>query len=381
MMDIEFYILFFLRLLVVILGFIMGKRASTITHKKYFLCVLPFILAFTLNEGLRFGRGVDYNGYYFKYISILDGETGNRIISDPIFVILCHLNDLIGLPYQGLVFMFSMILAISCAILLKDDKNILLYAFPLFFLYSLPAENLMRWYLAFSFLLIAVYQYNKNNFKIAFIFTVFAIGCHLAISLIAILLFLIKQIKRPLFNPYISIGIYLVLWLLFSPDMMLGFVGYINKISFLSDYYSGYISNADVWLTGTGMGEKAQNFGVGLALPDILTIFLAYKVMQKHQNAIYFANIYIVGVLLAAALMRIELGYRITVALKLFQCIVLAYAFKDYLFTHKRSEVIMKIASWIIMLNIIRVYFISIFTDMGLGEVLYIWDSNGKSVL
>ena len=380
-MDIEFYTLFFLRLLVVIIGFTIGKRVSATTQKNYFLCVLPFILAFALNEGLRFGRGVDYNGYYFKYISILNGETGDRIISDPVFVTLCHLNDFIGLPYQGLVFIFSLILAISGVILLKDNKNVLLYAFPLFFLYSMPAENLMRWYLAFSFLIIAVYYYNKSNLKPAFVFALLAIGSHLAISLIAILLFLIKQLKRPLFNPYLSIGIYLVLWLLFSTDMMLGLVGYINKISFLSDYYSGYISNADVWLTGTGLGDKAQNFGIGLALPDILTIFLAYKVMKKHPNTTYFGNIYIVGALLAAALMRIELGYRITVVLKLFQCVVLAYAFKDYLFTRKQSEVMMKLASWIIVLNIIRVYFVFIFTDMGIDEVLYIWDSNGKSVL
>lgn len=380
-MDIEFYTLFFLRLLVVIIGFAIGKRVSAATHKNYFQCVLPFISAFALNEGLRFGRGVDYNGYYFKYLSILGGETGDRIISDPVFIALCHLNNLLGLPYQGLVFIFSLILAISGVILLKDNKNVLLYAFPLFFLYSMPAENLMRWYLAFSFLLIAVYHYNKNNLKTAFVFAVFAIGSHLAISLIVILLFLIKQIKRPLLNPYISIGIYLVLWLLFSTDMMLGLVGYINKISFLSDYYSGYISNADIWLTGTGLGDKAQNFGIGLALPDILTIFLAYKVMWKHPNTTYFGNIYIVGALLAAALMRIELGYRITVVLKLFQCIVLAYAFKDYLFTRKQSEVMMKLASWIIVLNIIRVYFVFIFTDMGIDEVLYIWDSNGKSVL
>ena len=149
----------------------------------------------------------------------------------------------------------------------------------------------------------------------------------------------------------------------------------------MSDYYSGYISNADVWLTGTGQGDRAQNFGIGLALPDILTIFLAYKVMQKHPNTTYFANIYIVGALLAAAIMRIELGYRITVAMKLFQCVVLAYAFKDYLFTRKRSENMMKVASWIIVLNIIRVYFVFIFTDTEIDEVLYIWDSNGKNVL
>ena len=380
-MDMEFYTFFFLRLLVVILGFKIGKKASVAINNNYFLCVLPFIIAFTLNEGLRFGRGVDYNGYYFKYISILAFETGDRIISDPVFVALCHLNNFIGLPYQGLVFMFSLILAISGVSLLRDDKNVLLYAFPLFFLHSMPAENLMRWYLAFSFLLIAVYYYNKKKLKVALIFAVIAIGSHLAIILIAILLFLIKQIKKPLFNLYISIGIYLLLWLLFSTDTMLGLVSYVNKIGFLSDYYSGYIRNADVWLTGTGQGDEAQNFGIGLALPDILTIFLAYKIMQRHPNVTYFANIYIVGALLAAALMRIELGYRITVVLKLFQCIILAYAFKDFLFTHKRSEIMMKMVSWIIVLNIIRVYFIFIFTDMAIDEVLYIWDSNYKSIL
>lgn len=138
-MDIEFYTLFFLRLLVVIIGFTIGKRVSATTQKNYFLCVLPFILAFALNEGLRFGRGVDYNGYYFKYLSILDSETGDRIISDPVFVTLCHLNDLIGLPYQGLVFIFSLILAISGVILLKDNKNVLLYAFHCsFYILCLP---------------------------------------------------------------------------------------------------------------------------------------------------------------------------------------------------------------------------------------------------
>lgn len=377
----EFLIFFLLRLSVVICGCLIGKKVSIRLHKNYLLCVLPFIIVFALNEGLRFGRGVDYNNYYYKYNSILEGDTSNRTISDPIFVAICHINDFWGLPYQGLVFILSLILAVSGIILLKKDKNVLQYAFPLFFLYSLPAENLMRWYLAYSFLLIAVYYYNNNNLKTALVFAVFAIGSHLAISLIVILLFLIKQIKRPLFNQYMSIGIYLFLWLFFSTDMMLGLVGYINNISFLSDYYIGYINNADVWLTGTGLGDKAQNFGIGLALPDILTIFLAYKVMQKYPNTIYYCNIFVVGTLLSSALMRIELGYRIAIVLKLFQCIVLAYAFKDYLFTNKRSEAMMKIVSWIIVLNIIRVYFLMIFTDMGLDEVLYIWDSNGKSVL
>lgn len=380
-MRIEFLIFFLLRLLVVICGFVIGKKAFLYTRKNYLLCVLPFIIVFAFNEGLRFGRGVDYNGYYFKYIAILEGDTGYRTISDPVFVVLCHLNDILGLPYQGLVFMLSTILVIAGITLLKDNKEALLYAFPLYFLYTEPAENLMRWYLAFSFLMVATYYFNNNSWKKALVFTILAIESHLAIFIIAILLFLIKFIKEPLLKPSISIGLYIALWLLFSTDMMLDIVKYANSLSFLPDYYANYISNAEIWLTGTGQGDKAQNYGIGLALPDILTIYLAYKVMRRHPKTIYYANIYIVSAILSAALMRIELGYRITVAMKLFQCVVIAYAFKDYLFTNKRFEAPMKVASWILVLNLIRVYFMFIFTEFEINEVLYIWDSNGKNVL
>ena len=45
-------------------GFLCGYKCYQ--KKKFLPCILMFILFFSINEGLRFGRGVDYNGYYFK---------------------------------------------------------------------------------------------------------------------------------------------------------------------------------------------------------------------------------------------------------------------------------------------------------------------------
>ena len=349
---------------------------------KYWLSVFPFILIFSLNEGLRFGRGVDYNGYFFKYYDILLGDKGLRNISDPVFVGLCHLNDIVGMPYQGLIFFLSFFLVVAGSFLLREVKDSMAYAFPLFFLFSFPAENLIRWFFAFSFLMISSYFYNNSNYKKTIIFAALALGSHMGIIIPAFFCFSLKYLKKPIFSLKISVLLYIGLWTLFTTDAMLGLVKYINYSSILvSDYYSGYIDNADVWLTGNGLGEKAINYGIGLALPDIITLILTYYVVRKRPQLTYYANIYIVGALLSAAIYRVEIGYRISVAMKIYQVMFLAVAFKDLLFCKLHKNWILKLGCWILIINIIRVYFIYIYTSYSANEILYIWDSNGKDVL
>lgn len=381
MLD-NYFTFFVLRLTVVLLGIIIGNKVAKVTPTKYWLSVFPFILIFSFNEGLRFGRGVDYNGYFFKYYDILLGDKGLINISDPVFVGLCHLNDIVGMPYQGLIFFLSFFLVVAGSFLLREVKDSMAYAFPLFFLFSFPAENLIRWFFAFSFLMISSYFYNNSNYKKAIIFAALALGSHMGIIIPAFFCFSLKYLKKPIFSLKTSVLLYIGLWTLFTTDAMLGLVKYINYSSiFVSDYYSGYIDNADVWLTGNGLGEKAINYGIGLALPDIITLIFTYYVVRKRPQLTYYANIYIVGALLSAAIYRVEIGYRISVAMKIYQVMFLAVAFKDLLFCKLHKNWILKLGCWILIINIIRVYFIYIYTSYSANEILYIWDSNGKDVL
>lgn len=378
----NYFTFFILRVAVVLLGFIIGNNVAKVDSKKYWLAVIPFIFVFALNEGLRFGRGIDYNGYFFKYQDILLGDKGLRTISDPVFVGLCHFNGMLGLPYQGLIFILSLFLIIAGSLLLKEVKDSMAYAFPLFFLFSFPAENLIRWFFAFSFLIISSYYYNNDKFKYALIFILLALGSHMGMIIPAILCFFLKFFKKPIFGLKTSILLYIGLWSLFSTDVMIGLVRYINySSSFVSDYYSGYIDNADVWLTGNGLGKQAINYGIGLALPDILTLIMTYYVVRKRPQLTYYANIYIVGVLLSAAIYRIEIGYRISVAMVIYQVMFLAVAFKDMLFCKLHKNWLLKLGCWILIFNIIRIYFVYIYTSSSENEILYIWNSYGRDVL
>ena len=136
-----------------------------------------------------------------------------------------------------------------------------------------------------------------------------------------------------------------------------------------------------MWLTGNGLGEQAINYGIGLALPDILTLIMTYYVVRKRPQLTYYANIYIVGVLLSAAIYRIEIGYRISVAMVIYQVMFLAVAFKDLLFCKLHMNWLLKLGCWILIFNIIRIYFVNIYTSLSENEILYIWNSYGRDVL
>ena len=125
----------------IIVGFWCSKR------KNVYPIIVIAILLYTIIEGLRFGRGIDYNLYYDVYDQIENSslETNHEVL----FISLCKLLIFLGIPYQGFILLCSFIL-ITCGIsFLKKHSEVLLYSLPLFFLVSLLAENLIRWFLGF----------------------------------------------------------------------------------------------------------------------------------------------------------------------------------------------------------------------------------------
>ena len=71
-MDSSHIIYFVLSLLVMYVAYKNGKRLSSLNNVKI-LSFSPVIIAYTLFAGLRWGRGVDYNVYYYVYQEIGKG--------------------------------------------------------------------------------------------------------------------------------------------------------------------------------------------------------------------------------------------------------------------------------------------------------------------
>lgn len=92
--------------------FVSSKRIAL--KGKYIpssVCVILF--SYTLNEGLRFGRGIDYNYYGRDYELFIDrGESGQNIG----FLFFEHIMGTLGLPWQCCIIVMSFLFILeSCS--------------------------------------------------------------------------------------------------------------------------------------------------------------------------------------------------------------------------------------------------------------------------
>ena len=79
-------------------GYIISK-----SPKHYWKYAIFPIAVFAIVEGLRFGREIDYNEYYFRYINI--GQNFNSEDYEFIFKLICYtwlqIEHIKQLPLQG----------------------------------------------------------------------------------------------------------------------------------------------------------------------------------------------------------------------------------------------------------------------------------------
>ena len=152
------------------------------------------ISVYTLNEGLRYGRGIDYNLYGMDYEELEAGKESNWDIGFQYIARFLIANDI---PWQGYVILMSFVFILATLFLLRVYKEILPYALPLFVLFSLrETENMVRWYMGFSFIMIGLSILliggKKANLKF-WIFTAIACTFHIALLPLPVAFYLLYR--------------------------------------------------------------------------------------------------------------------------------------------------------------------------------------------
>lgn len=180
-------IYFIFRLLLFVVAVWNGYILSHKNRKLKISDFSPIILVYTLYSGLRWGRGVDYNVYYWVYENIKNGVS--REDNEPLFELLVKISAWLGFSWQGFVAFMSFFLIFAWCFFLKDYKKHLTLALPFLCLNLTMAENLMRWCLGFSFILIGLsYLLSKEDYKRYFIFCTMGFLVHYALILNILLL-------------------------------------------------------------------------------------------------------------------------------------------------------------------------------------------------
>lgn len=386
--SVTFIILFFFTMYIL---YINGKKIKALPDNtslnKYLKTSIPSIIIYTLNEGLRFGRGIDYNIYAKEYTYNIGksyfetGDIGFRYIG--IFL------QSLDLPFQAFVLLMSFILILSVLIFIKNIKECAPFALPTFLLLFYAAtENLMRWFLGFSFILVG-FSYilkekrTKEDYILFIFFSVISFFFHFALIFIPFVYLLLMNFKRPLLKPSISILLFIIIGISFQSKIMLSLKEYLNVFLLLSDKSTYYIDNADQWLTGGATGLSFSSFPPPFrTVLYIVEVILGYK-LCKYLNTKYVIlyNIFLVGFIILPIANQIELVLRYQYLIFIYQIIILGYII-DFYFISKR-----------IRLNkILYSFSIIAFLFFAQGQIrkwisepeyklMYIWDAKGEDFL
>lgn len=281
------------------------------------------IAVFSINEGLRYGRGVDYNVYAEVFYSkslfkFTDWE--------PLFKAFLEPFIQTGMSWQWPVFIMSLSLIIGAICFLSFDRDSLPYSLPIFAIISKEAENLMRWHFAYTFILLGLFYairiYSKNQKferKDIFIYLLFcfiAFNIHKPMAVVGILFLLMFFVKKPLLKPVVSIIIFFAIAFTFSTKYLENLMWLVNaSVSFLGDRYSNY-SDSIYFLTGGFGGQERSAFpNFTTLIVWIVGLYFGYSSKRNHilSERIYnFSyNLFTIAFITWPICNQVEILYRI----------------------------------------------------------------------
>lgn len=340
------------------------------------------LLVYTLNEGLRFGRGIDYNYYWRSYEDLAAGKYVETNIGMLLFEKILISFDL---SWESCVLFISFMFILGTLYLMKCYKEILPLALPLFVFFSNAAvENMIRWYIGFSFILIGLSfqmrEEKKLNKKFLF-FSFLACLFHYAIIPIPIIFYSIRFFKKPLLHPLITIALFYTIAFGFKTTVMLQFVDVVNTLSMMSDKFEHYSNNPVFWLTGGFDGVETTPFPALTEQLFLLVIVCLGFISVKEQRKafVYSYNLFIIGFLLYPIARQIELLERFDQPFLFFRGIVLAIIIQSF-FVDVRIKLIplFKLMVILIFLNLGRSMIIHPFTQSP-QRYLYVWDKDRQT--
>lgn len=336
------------------------------------------ISAFTLNEGLRFGRDVDYNEYWRLYEEIANGISSNR---DVVFVYFCRLLSSMGIPFQGFILLSCFLFIFGAIFFLRNFREILPITLPLFVLLPLlEVECLIRWFIGFSFILIGLH-YLINYKKIKFLLFSF-IGClfHVGLLPIPFVFFIVFKFNRIPIPPVFSIPLYVAIGLLFQTEYMLVFTNTINMLGFISARAEGYAENAENWIAGGTGGSGISAFPNPLMMSLLfLLIWCGYRTIKQLDHRYVFCyNLFLFSFLFGPIANQIEIMQRYNILFFLFRSIVATcIIYEVFVYKNVKSSLLTLLCVFLIFANCSKFFLYPFVYNPKL--YMYVWDHNGET--
>ena len=298
-------------------------RRIVLNGRNYWrLAIIP-ILSYGLEEGLRWGRETDWNLYYYVYEDYLHGLSSDH---EWLFQLIWRSFASFGLPYQCIITACSLFLIFALFFFFKPyaSRKEFAYIIPLCVAcHIITSSNLIRWYMAVSFMLMGCRLFSERKFWMAILCFVAAISTHFFSIVIVLFLVCLFYYKKIIMRPVWACLVCVLLLLLFDRSMLAKF-GFIYDYLGMFNRFSGYLDNGYSWIIGADegySGTKSVLMSFVTFMPYFAFIISGYHLMQKGALQVAYYNIVVVASMLKIISSGLELFSRVYYFFDFFICL------------------------------------------------------------
>ncbi len=267
-------------------GYKLTKKDINGKYKyEYWAACITSIITYTLIEGLRYGRGVDYKHYMRLYNNALNlSRYYDPSKIEPLFQFINKTFNIFDIPYPLVFCLYSFLLIYAGCYLLKQHRKIMLCGLPLFFLATIPqSENLVRQMMALSFILFSLNFFLTDKWLLSIIFFVLAFLTHTSAVIYLPFFLIFKYINNPFGSIVIILCFYIYASFIWKSDYLNNLSQYISLLQL--DQYDQYLSNSNSFFGKDAMHKNYSSslYFIRFFLFNVCILIMGYHLCDRVQ--------------------------------------------------------------------------------------------------
>ncbi|MDQ1086636.1 EpsG family protein [Siphonobacter sp. SORGH_AS_1065] len=326
MSEIDHILLF---ILLFLLFFYWGKVGSKVTSSYNFwqFAAIP-ILVYSIIVGSRYGWGPDYISYKYRL------EHADTYKEEQVgFKILNQFINSSGFGFIGGYILYSLIFIICSFVLIRHFRKQGMYMYAFFIPSTLIfVTSAIRQGLALSFIMLAIYFYEKKRWITCILIIMIGYTIHSSILVTAIIMAIIFVFTKKPINWKITVIFYLIVTIFFQKSSMNILTNFLQNNVNLTNGFQSYIDNADVWFGDEGANDIFEQSTFTLVISSmfyISLIYLGYKALQIYPDLLIskIYNVVVIGIIFYRIVFLYEILRRFAEPLIMLNYIVLGYVF------------------------------------------------------
>lgn len=308
-----------------------GRNVSCHKTSYWKYAILP-IIAFSLIEGSRYMRGIDYRHYALFYsnpeLMLIKEDFGFEILNEALRTI--------STDPQFAFTIYALITIICLFIFAKQFTGIYPIIFLLMLVFTIhSSEWIIRQFISIAIMYAAIYYLMMKKYKLCLVFSLCSVCMHYSsIFFLAIILFCYLLLKRPI-KWQITVPIIIIVMLFSSANFIADFISKVlnaANMSFLDgSSYVRYVEKSDQFLDSNAAGTVTGNRSVFTTLLNLLfyvSLFIeGYYVLYKkklHKISLFF-NLCVIGYIGKEFFLKYELFVRLFRPMELLVFIPVSY--------------------------------------------------------